>query len=151
MFFPIPGAGPSKPRAHAHLDDLQPETPPGAALKTFGLSVLGWLTGYLISLVSSILFFLLGHIASHQPASTGVMWGTAIYGIVFAGIGAAVGASFSRKNAIGIGAAIALTIGIVALWSWYKTPQDSHWSQAVAIFLMAPAAQFGSLTRRLTD
>jgi uncharacterized membrane protein YfcA len=79
------------------------------------------------------------------------MWTTAIYGIVFAVLGATVGASFSRKNAIGIGAAIALTIGVVAMWSWYESPNDSHWTQVIAIFLMAPAAQFGSLARRSSD
>lgn len=145
------GTGRSKPRPHDHLDALRPETPPGAALKTFGSCVLGWLTGYLISAVTSALFFVVAHVKPHEPASNGLMWGTAIYGIVFAVVGSAVGANFSRKNAIGIGASIALTIGIVALWSWYETPQDSHWSQAIALFLMAPAAQFGSLTRRLTD
>ena len=43
------------------------------------------------------------------------------------------------------------TIGVVAMWSWYSTPDHSHWTHLIAIFLMAPAAQFGSLTRRLTD
>ena len=65
--------------------------------KAIGLSIVGWLTGYLISLVSSILFFLVGHIAPHKPASTGVMWLTAIYGMAFAVLAAAVGASFYRQ------------------------------------------------------
>jgi ABC-type Mn2+/Zn2+ transport system permease subunit len=77
------------------------------------------------------------------------MWATAIYGVIFAVVASVVGASFSRKNALGIGAAIALTIGVIAMASWYETPNDAHWSQVIAIFLMAPAAQFGSLTRRL--
>jgi MFS-type transporter involved in bile tolerance (Atg22 family) len=79
------------------------------------------------------------------------MWATAIYGVVFAVLAAAVGASFSRKNALGIGAAIALTIGVAGMVSWYLSPNDSHWTQVIAIFLMAPAAQFGSLFRRPTD
>jgi hypothetical protein len=111
----------------------------------------GWIVGYLISCVSSILLFTLGRIPPEKPASTPVMWVTAIYGIVFAVIGSAVGASFSRRNALGIGASIALTIGIVAMWSWWATPTHSHWTHLIAIFLMAPAAQFGSLSRRLTD
>jgi hypothetical protein len=117
--------------------------------KTIGRCAAGWLTGYLISAVSSALLFLVGHISPHQPASTAVTWITAIYGVVFAVIGAVVGASFSRRNALGIGASIALTIGVVALWSWYSTPADAHWTHAIAIFLMAPAAQFGALFRRL--
>jgi hypothetical protein len=119
--------------------------------KAIGLSIAGWLTGYLISLVSSILFFLVGHIAPHKPASTGVMWLTAIYGIAFAVLAAAVGASFYRRFALGIGAVIAATIGVVAMWSWYESPNDAHWTQAIAILLMAPAAQFGSFFRRSDD
>ena len=125
--------------------------PQSTTARTMGLCIAGWLAGYMISCVSSILLFLVGHIPPHQPASTAVQWFTGIYGIVFAVVGATVGASFSRKNAVGIGAAIALTIGVVAMWSWYETPDQSHWTQVIAIFLMAPAAQFGSLTRRLTD
>jgi hypothetical protein len=119
------------------------------SLKTAGLSVLGWLVGYLISCISSILFFIVGHISPAKPASATVMWITAIYGIVFAVIGAIVGANFCRRFALGIGAAIALTIGAVALWSWYSTPDHAHWTQLIAILLMAPAAQFGALFRRL--
>jgi len=118
-------------------------------LKTVGLGVLGWLVGYLISCISSILFFIIGHISPAKPASATVMWITAIYGIVFAVIGAVVGANFCRRFALGIGAAIALTIGAVALWSWYSTPDHAHSTQSIAILLMAPAAQFGALFRRL--
>jgi hypothetical protein len=117
--------------------------------KTIGRCVAGWLVGYLISCISSILFFTAGHIPPHMPASSTVMWITAIYGVVFAVIGAVVGANFSRKHALGIGAAIALTIGLAGLASWYATPTDAHWTQVIAIFLMAPAAQFGALFRRL--
>src|SRR3954470_17504268 len=100
--------------------------------KIIGLSVLGWLVGYLISCISSILFFLVGHISPAKPASATVMWITAIYGIVFAVIGAVVGANFCRRFALGIGAAIALTIGAVALWSWYTTPDHAHWTHLIA-------------------
>src|SRR5258708_6381375 len=117
------------------------------SLKTAALCVLGWLVGYLISCISSILFFIVGHISPAKPASTTVMWLTAIYGIVFAVIGAIVGANFCRRFALGIGAAIALTIGAVALWSWYSTPDHAHWTHLIAILLMAPAAQFGALFR----
>ena len=117
--------------------------------KTIGLCVLGWFVGYLISCVSSILFFIVGHISPAKPASATVMWITAIYGIVFAVIGAIVGANFARRYALGIGASIALTIGAVALWSWYSSPDHAHWIQLIAILLMAPAAQFGALFRRL--
>jgi len=134
----------------AGSDNLQPP-PAGSLARAIGLCVAGWLTGYLISCISSILFFVLGHIAPHKPASTGVMWATAIYGIVFAVIGAVVGASFYRRQALGIGAAIALTIVAAAMWSWWAAPNDANWTQAIAILLMAPAAQFGALFRRSDD
>jgi hypothetical protein len=140
----------SNPAPFSHETDPE-EANRGSALRTFGLCLAGWLVGYGISCVSSILLFILGHIAPHKPASSGVMWGTAIYGIVFAVIGAVVGASFYRRQALGIGAAIALTITGIAMWSWYETPNDAHWTQAIAILLMAPAAQFGALFRRSDD
>jgi hypothetical protein len=133
----------------AQNESIDGTAPRRSAVKIAGLCVAGWLVGYLISCVSSILFFTVGHIPPHQPASSTVMWITAIYGIVFAVIGAIVGANFARKYALGIGAAIALTIGTAALLSWYETPNAAHWTQVIAIFLMAPAAQFGALFRRL--
>ena len=126
-----------------------PTAPPRG--KAIALAVLGWLVGYLISMISSIVFFLALHIAPHSPVSTGIMWGTAIYGIFFAVVAAVVGASFSRTYALHIGAAIAFTIAAVSMWSWYESPNSAHWSQAIAFFLMAPAAQFGSLFRRSDD
>lgn len=132
--------------------DFQEQSEPRSnAAKAAFLCIAGWLVGYLISAVTSILFFIIGHIPPHAPASSGVMVFTAIYGVVFAVVGSAVGASFCRKFALGIGAAIALTIGVMALWSWYESPNDSHWSQAIAILLMAPAAQFGAFFRRSDD
>jgi hypothetical protein len=105
--------------------------------------------GYLISFVSFFLFFLLSRISPEKPASTTILWVVSIYGVAFAVAGALVGATFSRKHALGIGASIALTIGAMALWSWYQSPNLAHWTQLIAIFLMAPAAQFGALFRRL--
>jgi uncharacterized membrane protein YagU involved in acid resistance len=130
------------------FDNLGIPPDSGANLRDVGRGVVGWLTGYLISAVSSILFFLIGHISPAKPASTVVLWITAIYGIAFAVLGAIVGANFCRRFALGIGAAIALTIGVAAMGSWYLQPDHSHWTQTIAIFLMAPAAQFGALFRR---
>lgn len=117
-------------------------------LKVAARCVAGWFVGCLISLVSSILFFKLAHVVPQQPASTGLIWGTAVTGIIFTALGSLVGASFYRPQALGIGAAIAATIAAVSMWSWYASPNAAHWSQAVAILLMAPAAQFAALARR---
>jgi hypothetical protein len=132
--------------------DQSPEVsfvpPPSTALKSVGRCLAGWLVGYLISAGTSIAFFLIGQISPAKPASTIVTWITAIYGIVFAVVGAVIGANFCRKFALGIGASIALTIGAMGMFSWYLQPDHAHWSQIIAIFLMAPAAQFGALFRR---
>jgi hypothetical protein len=119
--------------------------------KAIGLCVAGWFVGYLISCVSSIIFFVFAHIPPEQSATTTVAWITATYGIVFSVIAAVVGASFYRRQALGIGAAIAITIVAAACWSWYSTPTHAHWTHLIAIFLMAPAAQFGALFRRSDD
>jgi len=122
---------------------------PGLTLKALGLCIAGWLVGYLVSCVSSILLFVLSGISPHEPASALVITLTALYGMAFAVLAAVVGASFSRRHALGIGCAIACTIAAVAFWSDSVTPTHAHWSQMVAIFLMAPSAQLGSLFRRL--
>jgi hypothetical protein len=130
--------------------DPDPVTKP-SVIKTAALCVAGWFVGYLFSAVSSILFFRLGRIDPEISASSSVVWVTAIYGVVVSALAAIIGASFSRRNALGIGAAISLTTGAAGLWSWYVTPAHAHWTQLIAIFLMAPAAQFGALFRRETD
>jgi len=117
-------------------------------LKVIGRCVAGWVAGCLIPLLSTLLFFQVVHSSPTQPASTGVIWGMAVSGIFFAAAGSIVGASFYRPQALGIGAAIAATIAAISLWIWYITPNAAHWLQAVAILLMAPAAQFAALARR---
>ena len=120
----------------------------GHVAKVVGRCLAGWLVGYLISAVSSLLWFVVGKIPPHAPASSKVMVLTAVYGVFFAALGACVGAGFWRPQAIGIGAAIAVTIGVAGMWSWYETPTGAHWTQAIAVLLMAPAAQFGAFFRR---
>ena len=132
----MPGLMRKSVSKHDRFDAMQPEPAPGMTLKTIVLCAAGWVVGYLISSISSVLFFVIGHIPPHQPASTGIMWATAIYGTVFAAIAAAVGASFSRKNALGIGAAIALTIGVTGMVSWYLSP--NRWNCCSAAKCLRP-------------
>jgi hypothetical protein len=123
----------------------------GSRVKAAALCVAGWVAGYLISAVSSILYFVLLKISPEQKASGKVMVLTALYGMAFAALGSLVGARFWRPQALGIGAAIAATIAIVALWSASETPNAEHWTQIVAVLLMAPAAQFGAFFSRSDD
>jgi hypothetical protein len=123
----------------------------GSKLKAAALCVAGWVVGYLISAVTSLLYFGLLRISPEQKASTLFMVLTALYGMVFAALGSLVGARFWRRQALGIGAAIAATIAVVALWSAAETPNAEHWTQIVAVLLMAPAAQFGAFFSRSDD
>jgi len=123
----------------------------GSKVKAGALCVAGWVVGYLISAVTSILYFVLLKISPEQAASTKVMVLTALYGMAFAALGSFVGARFWRPQALGIGAAIAATIAVVALWSASETPNAEHWTQIVAVLLMAPAAQFGAFFSRSDD
>ncbi len=117
-------------------------------VKAVARCVAGWVVGYLISAVTSILYFVLLKISPQQKASGKVMALTALYGVVFAALGAMVGARLWRPQALGIGAAIAATIAGMALWSASLTPNAEHWTQIVAVLLMAPAAQFGAFFSR---
>jgi hypothetical protein len=123
----------------------------GSILLTAVRCVAGWFVGYLVSAVSSILLFTLAHIPPEQPASIPVMCGVAVYGIVFSMIGVFLGASFSRRHALGIGVSITVTTWAMAWWSWHETPGHSHWTQLVAIVLMAPAALFAGFLRQTAD
>jgi hypothetical protein len=38
---------------------------------------------------------------------------------------------------------------VIAVWSWTETPLHVHWSQSIAILLMAPSAFVGGWLRRL--
>jgi hypothetical protein len=123
----------------------------GSKVKAAARCVAGWLVGYLISAGTSILYFVVLKISPEVDASTKVKVLTALYGMVFAALGALVGARFWRPQALGIGAAIAATIAVVALWSAAETPNAEHWTQIVAVLLMAPAAQFGAFFSRSDD
>lgn len=135
----------------AGLNDSDGNPSAASFTKNLALCVAGWVVGYLISAASSLAWFQIMHISPASEASTATMVGTALYGIVFSIIAALVGASFCRRFALGIGAAIAATIAAAAIWSWYQTPTHAHWTHAIAFFLMAPAAQFAAIFRRSDD
>jgi hypothetical protein len=108
----------------------------------------GWFCGYLVSLASSILLFSLTGIEPGKPPSVWVLSGVSFYCIVFGGIGGSIGSSFSSRHALPIGVAIALTHIAMAARNWHAAPGRSHWTELIAILLIAPAALFGAFLRR---
>jgi hypothetical protein len=109
------------------------------------LRILGFLAGYLISLVSSILLFRLSSHDPGRPASVGFMLLTAIYGVAFAFLGGWVAARIGRFST---GCAVGVMIAVLSLFSLFTDIGASHWAQMVSFFLMAPAAVAGAWTRR---
>ena len=135
----------------AGFDDPGNSPSSGSPARTIGLCISGWIVGYLVSAASSFAYFQIAHISPEMEASTSVVVWTAIYGVVCSVLAAMIGASFCRRFALGIGAAIAATTAAMAMWSWYETPTHAHWSQTIAVLLMAPAAQFAAIFRRSDD
>ncbi|HTJ29973.1 MAG TPA: hypothetical protein VL346_05715 [Acidobacteriaceae bacterium] len=116
--------------------------------KVIGLCLCGWLAGSILPLAGLVLCLHLWRAVAQQPASTGMIWAAAIAGVLLAIVGSWIGASFYRPQALGIGASIAATLAAFSMWSWYTTPTAAHWLQAIAVLLMAPAAQFAAIFRR---
>lgn len=115
-------------------------------LRAFG----GWIAGYLISGVTSVLWFTaLTHHDAHDAASLRFVAATAVFGIVFAVLGGYVGAWIARDWALGTAATVALLIVAMGAWSWSETPGEPHWTQMVALVGMAPAALAGGWLRMM--
>lgn len=119
------------------------------ALLTAARCVSGWFIGYLISAASSFLLLQRSGIDPEKPASsTAVIFWVAAFGVVFTLAAGWIGACFSRRNGLGIGISIGLTIAFVATASWRLTPGHAHWTQVIALCAMIPAAILGGLIRR---
>lgn len=103
--------------------------------------VLGFLAGYGISASSSILFFL-G--TKHDPHAAQPLWFmalTAVWGIAFAFLGGIVAA---RIAGFRVGQSVGIAIVVVAFLSMILDTKGAHWSQVIAMVLMAPAAALGA-------
>jgi hypothetical protein len=103
--------------------------------------VLGFLAGYGISAVSSILFFLATKRDPHALQPIWFMALTAVVGIAFALLGGFVAA---RIAGFRVGQSVGIAIVVVAFLSMIFDAKGAHWSQVVAMVLMAPAAALGA-------
>ena len=107
--------------------------------------IFGFLAGYLISLVSSILLFRVSGHDPGVPAGAGFVLLTAIYGVAFAFLGGWVAA---RIGNFSTGCAVAGMIAVLSLVAFFTDIGASHWAQIISFFLMAPAAVVGAWKRR---
>jgi hypothetical protein len=105
------------------------------------LRIAGFLLGYLISGVSSFLLFTVSRHAPHQPASPPFISFAAIYGVAFAFFGGWVAAKIGGHSS---GVAVGIIIAVMSVFSAWYDHAGSHWSQWVAVLLMAPAAVIGA-------
>jgi hypothetical protein len=103
--------------------------------------VLAFLAGYGISAASSVVFFLATRHDPHAPQPFWFMVLTAVWGIAFAFLGGFVAARISGFRA---GQSVAIAIVVVAFLSMVLDAKGAHWSQIVAMVLMAPAAALGA-------
>lgn len=110
-----------------------------------GRRILGFLAGYFVSALSSIAWFTLSGHLPHLPAPVWFMVLTAVYGIGFAILGGYVAA---KIGVYGTGVAVGVAIAIISVFSWVTDIGAAHWSQPIALFLMAPAAVFGARRAR---
>jgi hypothetical protein len=110
--------------------------------------ILGFLAGYSISLVSSILLFRVSGHDPGRPASALFMVFTAIYGIAFAFLGGWIAAHIGGFST---GCAVGVMIVVLSLFSFVTDIGASHWAQIVSLVLMAPAAVAGAWRRRALE
>jgi drug/metabolite transporter (DMT)-like permease len=104
-------------------------------------AVPGFLAGYGISAASSIAFFLATHRDPHATQPLWFMALTAVCGIAFALLGGFVAA---RVGGFRTGQSVGIAIVVVAFLSMVLDAKGAHWSQVVAMVLMAPAAALGA-------
>lgn len=111
-------------------------------------SLLAILIGYSVFGLSAVLLFQLAHVDPHQQPGFGFMFGSALYGILFAAAAGYVAAWIAARKETMYAGIVALIIALLALISIFAQPGlPTYWSQIAAIVLMAPTAVFGGWLR----
>lgn len=110
--------------------------------------VAGVVLGYALFAFAALLIFQMAGRDPHSAADPAVMVGTIGAGVIAALTGGYLGANIANGRERAAGAAIAIVIGGIALFSLIAQPSaDTQWSQLGALVLMSPAAFLGSLIR----
>lgn len=114
-------------------------------LRSFGAVI----AGYLLFAVLAVALFAVTGRNAHAPAPLAFMIGSALCGMLFAGLGGYVAARLAGRRPLTHAAALALVIAFGAGISIVTSPRgDAVWSQVTAMFLMAPSAILGGLVRK---
>lgn len=112
-------------------------------MKNALLQFVGFLAGYGLSLASSIAFFQLSGRPPYLPQPMWFMVLTAVYGIAFSVLAGYAAASIGTYST---GFAVAVTIFVLSILSLLMD-KGGHWSQFIALVLMAPATVLGAKLR----
>ena len=100
--------------------------------------------GYLAFVLSAVAFF---QLSGRNPHASQPLWFvvlSALYGIVFAGLGGALAARMAPSRGLASAAGVAFIVAAGAAVSLVTSPSaDATWSQWAALILMAPAAYAG--------
>ena len=107
-------------------------------------SIAGVVTGCLIFGVSTLALFPLAGRDPHAEPGVGLVLGSALYGVVFAGLGGFVAARIAgRRPLVHAGAVgLALALAAIAAMIFNREPRPL-WSELLTLLLLAPAAFCG--------
>jgi zinc transporter ZupT len=106
--------------------------------------VLGFITGYAIFAVASLVLFKLSGHDPHQKATNTFILLTAIYGAVFSFLSGLVTPLLAKAKALTLNYILAIIIAGFALFSLLYS-EGSHWTQVLTIIIFAPVSLLGGL------
>ncbi|WP_264564103.1 hypothetical protein [Flavobacterium sp. N3904] len=107
-------------------------------------NILGVITGYVIFVISSVLFFKLSGVKPHSEASAVFMFLTFVYGTVFSFLSGLVTQIIAKTKNLKVNYALFFIVASFATFSLFKS-DGSSWTQILAIFVFAPISILGGL------
>ena len=113
-----------------------------------GRSIVSVIVGYLIFALSAFGLFQISGQPPHQAAPVSFMFGSIVFGAVFALLGGYVAAWLAKRPPLAHGLAVAAVLALGATVSLFSTlGKGAVWSQVAALALMAPCAALGGWLR----
>ena len=106
------------------------------------LKILGILAGYVIFVVTSLVFFNLTAQNPHADPTIGFAILTTLYGAVSSFLSGLVAQWITKGGNLNINYILAGIIAGFATFSLFKS-EGNHWTQIIAIFIFAPVSILG--------